>query len=381
MVWGTSVTVRRRPRRSIPSNDWDRVARARRMVRGPGHRPRAARWGAAVRASRRAAREAMPSFGKTWYRWVPTVRGERKSRSPICLLVKPAAASSAISRCWGVSDPGPNGSNCPMERPVARSSLAAPLGRREVSDPVLGTHRSGDAGLACGLVVEVEAVAAVVDLRHPQAQELGELSVDAQVGLVAEGVGAVAGELGQVLVGRAVGPAVGDGHISHVIAPVGVTVPGPKSNEYTLHCTATVGGRDEARASTRQRPRTRPGRDREALAQGENAVSASCSEAGGGSDAWLKPRLRPPRRSLPCPVRCGRSCRRAVRGSPTSGSSQAEVVSVDVSCGAECDPLITERRGTGALEADLLTYRRLEGERQGVGTRPSTSDAVKVASA
>jgi hypothetical protein len=64
--------------------------------------------------------------------------------------------------------------------------------------------------------VEVEAVGAVVDLGHPQAQELGELAVDAQVGLVAEGVGAVTGELRQVLVGRGVGPAVRDGHIGDV---------------------------------------------------------------------------------------------------------------------------------------------------------------------
>jgi hypothetical protein len=37
---------------------------------------------------------------------------------------------------------------------------------------------------------------------------LGESAVDAQLGLVAEGVGAVAGELGQVLVGRTFGPAI-----------------------------------------------------------------------------------------------------------------------------------------------------------------------------
>jgi hypothetical protein len=64
---------------------------------------------------------------------------------------------------------------------------------------------------------------------------LGELAVDAQVGLVAEGVGAVAGEFGQVLVGRAVGPAVGDGHVGHLVPSVGVGVSGPKSTEYNLH--------------------------------------------------------------------------------------------------------------------------------------------------
>src|SRR5690606_39326828 len=40
-------------------------------------------------------------------------------------------------------------------------------------------HRPGDASIACSLVVEVEAVGAVVDLRYPQAQELGELAVEA----------------------------------------------------------------------------------------------------------------------------------------------------------------------------------------------------------
>ena len=58
-------------------------------------------------ASRRAARVVTPSLGNSWCRWVATVRGDKYSRSPICLLVSPAAASVAICRCWGVSDAGP----------------------------------------------------------------------------------------------------------------------------------------------------------------------------------------------------------------------------------------------------------------------------------
>jgi hypothetical protein len=70
---------------------------------------------------------------------------------------------------------------------------------------------------------------------------LGELAVDAQIGLVTEGVGAVAGEFGQVLVGRAVDPTVGDSHVGHLVAPIGVRIAGPKSSEYTIQSTATVG--------------------------------------------------------------------------------------------------------------------------------------------
>src|SRR3954452_25392923 len=40
-------------------------------------------------------------------------------------------------------------------------------------------HWSGYAGVTRRLVVEVEALRAVVDLRHPQAQELGKSAVDA----------------------------------------------------------------------------------------------------------------------------------------------------------------------------------------------------------
>ena len=56
----------------------------------------------AARASRRAAREVMPSLGKIWYRCAPTVRCERNSRSAICLFVSPDAASWATSSSWGV---------------------------------------------------------------------------------------------------------------------------------------------------------------------------------------------------------------------------------------------------------------------------------------
>jgi carotenoid cleavage dioxygenase-like enzyme len=37
----------------------------------------------------------MPSLGKIWYRWAPTVRCDMKSRWPIPLLVRPAAPDAA----------------------------------------------------------------------------------------------------------------------------------------------------------------------------------------------------------------------------------------------------------------------------------------------
>ena len=49
-------------------------------------------------ASRRAAREVIPSLGKISYRRAPTVRWDRWRRSPSSLLASPLAASSAISQ-------------------------------------------------------------------------------------------------------------------------------------------------------------------------------------------------------------------------------------------------------------------------------------------
>ena len=68
----------------------------------------------------------------------------------------------------------------------------------------------GDARLARRLVVQVEAVGAVVELRDPQAQELGEAAVDPQVRLVAERIRAHPGHADQRLVPARVEPAVRD---------------------------------------------------------------------------------------------------------------------------------------------------------------------------
>jgi hypothetical protein len=54
------------------------------------------------KASRSAALEVTPSFGKVWYRCVATVRCDKNSRSPICLFVRPAAARVAISRSHSI---------------------------------------------------------------------------------------------------------------------------------------------------------------------------------------------------------------------------------------------------------------------------------------
>src|SRR5215469_11374940 len=80
--------------------------------------------GRAASASRSAAREVMPSLGNTWYRCADTVLCDIPSRSAICLLLRPAAASRATSRSWGVSAPGawaraPAGT---VACPAARSS-------------------------------------------------------------------------------------------------------------------------------------------------------------------------------------------------------------------------------------------------------------------
>src|SRR5260370_1194427 len=67
----------------------------------------------------------MPSFGKIRCRWPPTVRGDRNSRCPISLLLRPAAASIAICRSCGVSETRSRSPARGLARPVARSSLAA----------------------------------------------------------------------------------------------------------------------------------------------------------------------------------------------------------------------------------------------------------------
>jgi hypothetical protein len=68
--------------------------------------------------------------------------------------------------------------------------------------------RSGDARLARRLVVQVEAVGAVVELRNSQAQELGEVAVDPQVRCVPERICAHFGYADQRLVLARVEPAV-----------------------------------------------------------------------------------------------------------------------------------------------------------------------------
>jgi hypothetical protein len=68
----------------------------------------------------------------------------------------------------------------------------------------------GDARLARRLVVQVEAVGAVVELRDPQPQELGEAAVDPQVRRVPERIRAHPGHADQRLVPARVEPAVRD---------------------------------------------------------------------------------------------------------------------------------------------------------------------------
>jgi len=66
----------------------------------------------------------MPSFGKIRYRWAPTVRGDRESRAPISLLLRPEAAGRATSSCCAVSGaPARTGVRC-VATPAARSSCS-----------------------------------------------------------------------------------------------------------------------------------------------------------------------------------------------------------------------------------------------------------------
>jgi hypothetical protein len=61
-----------------------------------------------------------------------------------------------------------------------------------------------------GVGVQVEAIGAVVELRHSQAQKLGEAAVDSQVGRVSERIRAHPGHADQRLVRARVEPAVRD---------------------------------------------------------------------------------------------------------------------------------------------------------------------------
>jgi hypothetical protein len=76
------------------------------------------------RACRRPALVVTLSLGKTWYRCVDTVRGERWSYLPISLFVSPRAARLAILACCGVS----------------RSAMV-PGGRPSAGRPVDPAHR------------------------------------------------------------------------------------------------------------------------------------------------------------------------------------------------------------------------------------------------
>jgi hypothetical protein len=60
-----------------------------------------------------------PSLGKIWYKWAPTVRCAKNSRCPICLLLRPAAASIAISLSCGVSDAQSRGTAGEPSHPAA----------------------------------------------------------------------------------------------------------------------------------------------------------------------------------------------------------------------------------------------------------------------
>jgi hypothetical protein len=68
--------------------------------------------------------------------------------------------------------------------------------------------RPGNARLARRLVMQVEAVSAVVELRNTQPQELSEMAVDPQVRPVPERIRAHPGQTGQRLVPARVQPAV-----------------------------------------------------------------------------------------------------------------------------------------------------------------------------
>ena len=67
--------------------------------------------------------------------------------------------------------------------------------------------------------MEVEAIGAVVDLCHPEAEELCELSINAEVSFVAEALGSLSGKSDECRVVVAVGPAQLDCHlIGHVFS-------------------------------------------------------------------------------------------------------------------------------------------------------------------
>ncbi len=91
-------------------------------------------------------------------------------------------------------------------RRAARSPRSA---GRSSTTPSCVDLRARDPSVAGGLVVKVEAVAAVVELRAPLSQELREASVDAQLRLVPECVGTHPRHADQRVVLRRIGSVVG----------------------------------------------------------------------------------------------------------------------------------------------------------------------------
>jgi hypothetical protein len=77
--------------------------------------------------------------------------------------------------------------------------------------------RPGNARLARRLVMQVEAVRAVVELRNSQAQELGELAADPQVRRVPERIRAHPGHANQHLVLARIESAV---HYSDIVSHI-----------------------------------------------------------------------------------------------------------------------------------------------------------------
>src|SRR3954468_13057052 len=85
----------------------------------------------------------------------------------------------------------------------------------------------GDARLARRLVVQVQAVSAVVELRNPQAQELSEAAVDPEVRPVSERIRDHPRDADQRLYRARVDPASHDLDIVSHLVPFGIVVPVP----------------------------------------------------------------------------------------------------------------------------------------------------------
>ena len=69
-------------------------------------------------------RDVMPSFGKARHRWPLTVRGDRYSRSPICLLLNPSPAILTICSSLAVSHS--SGAQTVARRLLARGAQLGP---------------------------------------------------------------------------------------------------------------------------------------------------------------------------------------------------------------------------------------------------------------